>query len=113
MILEIHGGPFASYGPVFASELQLYAAAGYVVVYPNPRGSTSYGFDFADQINDNRVREAAATGDCARARGIDTVVGTLRPGGAADVIAVPGNPADDLRRLEDVRMVMQGGIVRR
>jgi dipeptidyl aminopeptidase/acylaminoacyl peptidase len=53
MILEIHGGPFASYGPVFASELQLYAAAGYVVVYANPRGSTSYGFDFADQINDN------------------------------------------------------------
>ncbi len=53
MILEIHGGPFASYGPVFASELQLYAAAGYVVVYANPRGSTSYGFDFADQINYN------------------------------------------------------------
>jgi len=53
LILEIHGGPFASYGPVFASELQLYAAAGYVVVYGNPRGSTSYGFAFADQINDN------------------------------------------------------------
>ena len=53
LILEIHGGPFAAYGPVFASELQLYAAAGYVVVYSNPRGSTSYGFDFADTINDN------------------------------------------------------------
>jgi dipeptidyl aminopeptidase/acylaminoacyl peptidase len=53
LILEIHGGPYASYGPVFASELQLYAAAGYVVVYANPRGSTSYGFDFADQINYN------------------------------------------------------------
>ena len=53
MILEIHGGPYAAYGPVFASELQLYAASGYVVVYANPRGSTSYGFDFADQINDN------------------------------------------------------------
>jgi dipeptidyl aminopeptidase/acylaminoacyl peptidase len=53
LILEIHGGPYASYGPVFGSELQLYAAAGYVVVYANPRGSTSYGFSFADQINDN------------------------------------------------------------
>ncbi len=53
LILEIHGGPYSAYGPVFASELQLYAAAGYVVVYANPRGSTSYGFDFADQINDN------------------------------------------------------------
>jgi len=53
LILEIHGGPYASYGPIFASALQLYAAAGYVVLYANPRGSTSYGFDFADQINYN------------------------------------------------------------
>ncbi len=53
MILEIHGGPFASYGPNFGSELQLYAAAGYVVVYANPRGSTSYGDAFANLINDN------------------------------------------------------------
>ncbi len=53
MILEIHGGPYSAYGPEFGSELQLFAAAGYVVVYANPRGSTSYGFDFADTINDN------------------------------------------------------------
>ncbi len=51
LILEIHGGPFASYGPNFASELQLYAAAGYVVLYVNPRGSTSYGDAFANTIN--------------------------------------------------------------
>ena len=51
LILEIHGGPFAAYGPHFASEVQLYAAAGYVVVYVNPRGSTSYGADFANLIH--------------------------------------------------------------
>ncbi|HEX7037397.1 MAG TPA: DPP IV N-terminal domain-containing protein, partial [Pseudomonadales bacterium] len=51
LILEIHGGPFAAYGPHFASELQLYAAAGYVVVYVNPRGSTSYGGEFANLIH--------------------------------------------------------------
>jgi dipeptidyl aminopeptidase/acylaminoacyl peptidase len=51
LILEIHGGPFAAYGPSFASELQLYAAAGYVVVYANPRGSTSYGDAFANLID--------------------------------------------------------------
>jgi dipeptidyl aminopeptidase/acylaminoacyl peptidase len=50
MILEIHGGPFAAYGPVWGSEFQLYAAAGYVVVYANPRGSTSYGDAFAGGI---------------------------------------------------------------
>jgi dipeptidyl aminopeptidase/acylaminoacyl peptidase len=53
LILEIHGGPFSSYGPVFTSELQLYAAAGYVVVYANPRGSTSYGDRFANLIDRN------------------------------------------------------------
>ena len=53
LLLEIHGGPFASYGPSFAAELQLYAAAGYAVLYLNPRGSTGYGQDFTDQIHHN------------------------------------------------------------
>lgn len=51
MILEIHGGPFAAYGPSFSTDDQLYAAAGYVVLYANPRGSTSYGEEFANQID--------------------------------------------------------------
>jgi len=51
LILEIHGGPFAAYGPHFSAEAQLYAAAGYVVVYSNPRGSTSYGADFGNAIH--------------------------------------------------------------
>jgi len=53
LILEIHGGPFSSYGPTFSTDDQLYAAAGYVVVYANPRGSTSYGETFANQIDKN------------------------------------------------------------
>ncbi len=51
LILEIHGGPFANYGSRFAMEPQLLAAAGYVVVYTNPRGSTSYGEEFAQLID--------------------------------------------------------------
>jgi dipeptidyl aminopeptidase/acylaminoacyl peptidase len=51
LILEIHGGPFAAYGPQFSTDHQLYAAHGYIVVYSNPRGSTSYGEDFANQID--------------------------------------------------------------
>ncbi|MDG1825540.1 MAG: S9 family peptidase [Henriciella sp.] len=51
MILEIHGGPFAMYGPLFASEIQRYAAEGYVTVYVNPRGSTGYGEEFAQLID--------------------------------------------------------------
>ena len=51
LILEIHGGPFAAYGPNYATELQLYAAAGYIVLYANPRGSTSYGEEFGNLIH--------------------------------------------------------------
>lgn len=53
LILEIHGGPFTAYGPHFSPEVQLYAASGYVVLYSNPRGSTSYGFDFMHEIHHN------------------------------------------------------------
>lgn len=53
LILEIHGGPFAAYGPLFSTDYQLYAAAGYVVLYTNPRGSTSYGEEFAQLIQNN------------------------------------------------------------
>ena len=51
LILEIHGGPHTAYGPNFSAEAQLYAAAGYVVLYTNPRGSTSYGEAFANSID--------------------------------------------------------------
>lgn len=53
LILEIHGGPFANYGDRFSAEIQLYAAAGFVVVYSNPRGSTSYGKEFGNLIHHN------------------------------------------------------------
>ncbi len=53
LVLEIHGGPFAAYGPHFAAEIQLYAAAGNVVLYTNPRGSTSYGQEFGNLIHHN------------------------------------------------------------
>ena len=51
LILEIHGGPNTSYGPTFATDMQLYASAGYIVLYTNPRGSTSYGEEFANLID--------------------------------------------------------------
>lgn len=50
-ILEIHGGPFASYGSVFSAEIQAFAAAGYVVLYSNPRGSSGYGKEFGNLIH--------------------------------------------------------------
>jgi dipeptidyl aminopeptidase/acylaminoacyl peptidase len=51
LILEIHGGPQAAYGPNFSTDDQLYAAAGYVVLFTNPRGSTAYGEEFTNLID--------------------------------------------------------------
>lgn len=53
LILEIHGGPHAAYGPNYSTEVQIMAAKGYVVVWANPRGSTSYGEEFANLIHHN------------------------------------------------------------
>ena len=52
-ILEIHGGPISNYGDRFSAEIQLMAAAGYVVLYANPRGSTGYGEEFGDLLYRN------------------------------------------------------------
>ena len=50
LILNIHGGPHAAYGWVFDHEFQWMAAKGYIVLYVNPRGSTSYGQEFGNII---------------------------------------------------------------
>jgi dipeptidyl aminopeptidase/acylaminoacyl peptidase len=50
MIINIHGGPHSAYGYTFDHEIQWMAAKGYVVLYPNPRGSTTYGQDFGNII---------------------------------------------------------------
>lgn len=53
LIVENHGGPILAYGPHFTAEIQLMAAHGYVVFYPNPRGSTGYGEGFSDLLYRN------------------------------------------------------------
>ncbi|MEL7319547.1 MAG: S9 family peptidase, partial [Pseudomonadota bacterium] len=51
LIIEIHGGPHLAYGPHFSAELQRMAAAGYVVIYDNHRGSIGYGSEFANLLD--------------------------------------------------------------
>jgi len=51
LILQIHGGPFSNYGDRFDLNAQIWAANGYVILYTNPRGSTSYGEEFANLIH--------------------------------------------------------------
>lgn len=46
MILKIHGGPYGAYGNTFFQTFHVLSAAGFYVLYTNPRGSTGYGYDF-------------------------------------------------------------------
>lgn len=57
LLVENHGGPVSNYGDRFSPEMQLYAAAGYIVFYPNPRGSTSYGEEFGNLLYHNYPAE--------------------------------------------------------
>jgi dipeptidyl aminopeptidase/acylaminoacyl peptidase len=50
LVLNIHGGPHSAFGTAFMHEFQVLAGAGYVVVYTNPRGSTTYGQEFGNII---------------------------------------------------------------
>jgi dipeptidyl aminopeptidase/acylaminoacyl peptidase len=50
VLLNVHGGPHAAYGPAFFDEAQVYAAAGYAVVLGNPRGSAGYGQEHARAV---------------------------------------------------------------
>jgi dipeptidyl aminopeptidase/acylaminoacyl peptidase len=50
VLLMIHGGPFTQYGWTLFDEAQVYAGAGYAVVYGNPRGSSGYGAAYGDWI---------------------------------------------------------------
>jgi len=51
LILQIHGGPFSNYGDRFDLNAQIWAAKDYVILCTNPRGSTSYGEEFANLIH--------------------------------------------------------------
>jgi len=53
LILDIHGGPHSAFGYTFFHEFQWFAVRGYVVLYANPRGSSSYGEEFGNVIQYN------------------------------------------------------------
>ena len=50
LVLRIHGGPHSMYHVGFNYNFQLHAAQDQVVLYTNPRGSTGYGYEFANAI---------------------------------------------------------------
>jgi dipeptidyl aminopeptidase/acylaminoacyl peptidase len=51
LVLNVHGGPQQMWGDAFRGDWQVYPGAGYVVAFPNPRGSVGYGQEFTAQIS--------------------------------------------------------------
>jgi dipeptidyl aminopeptidase/acylaminoacyl peptidase len=73
-VLDIHGGPVGQHGNEFYFDWQMFAAAGYAVIGPNPRGSSGRGEAFSTAIYADWGRKDAqdvlASVDDAVARGI-------------------------------------------
>lgn len=86
VLLAIHGGPYSNYGGDFFDEFQVYAEAGYAVVYCNPRGSSSYG----------QAHGAAIKGD----------LGNLD---MADVLAFLDHALASVHGLDAARVGIMGG----
>ncbi|QSQ22007.1 amidohydrolase family protein [Pyxidicoccus parkwayensis] len=55
----------------------------------------------------------AATVNAAELLGVSSTLGSLEPGKLADVVAVPGNPLQDIRKTEAVFFVMKEGVIYR
>ncbi len=77
VILQIHGGPYASYGIHLFDETQVLVDAGYAVVYSNPRGSAGYG-----RAHGRSIRQAMGTVDFADV--IDFLEGAVAGDGRLD-----------------------------
>jgi len=61
-LLNVHGGPFSQYGNRFADEFQLQAAAGFGVIYCNPRGSAGYSEQWGRAIRGPECAHDPGTG---------------------------------------------------
>jgi dipeptidyl aminopeptidase/acylaminoacyl peptidase len=92
-LLNIHGGPFTQYGERLFDEFQVYAGAGYVVIYANPRGSSGY--------------------DEAWGRAIRGPVGGIGPGWGSvdydDLMAVTDEAIKRFSFIDPERMGVMGG----
>ncbi|MCP4677593.1 MAG: S9 family peptidase [Deltaproteobacteria bacterium] len=51
LVINVHGGPQYQWSDSFRGDWQVYPAAGYVVAFPNPTGSTGYGQEYTEAIS--------------------------------------------------------------
>jgi imidazolonepropionase-like amidohydrolase len=81
-------------------------------VYPHGQNATEFGFMVADGMTPGQAL-TAGTASGAELLGLSDKIGSLKPGMLADVVATPGNPAEDIGLTRNVIFVMKDGVVYR
>ena len=81
-------------------------------VYPHGSNALEFAFMAADGMTPAQSLRAG-TSSAAELLGLADQIGTLKAGMLADIVAVPGNPLDDIKATQSVVFVMKGGAVYR
>ena len=107
----------AAIGPQIQETFTRALRAGVKIVFGTDQGVAPHGdnaLEFVYMVEAGMTPMAAiksATLEGARLTGLEKELGTVEAGKIADLIAVPGNPLDDIRQLTQVSFVMKGGVV--
>jgi imidazolonepropionase-like amidohydrolase len=79
---------------------------------PFPHGTQAVEFEWMTRYGmSNLAAIQAATSNAADLMGWTDQTGSIDPGHFADMIAVTGNPLDDIKQLENIKFVMKGGAI--
>lgn len=78
-----------------------------------PHGSNGHEFTLMVEWGGMSPMDAIVAGTLngAKLLGVDNIIGTLSVGKLADIVAVPGNPLTDIKRMESVSFVMKNGAI--
>ena len=107
----------AAIGPVIRSTFAKAYKAGVPIVFGTDSGVSAHGDnarEFSLMVEGGMPPMEAiqsATSVAAKVLGIDDTHGTLEANKQADIVAVPGNPLDDITAMERVSFVMKAGII--
>lgn len=107
----------AAIGPVIKSTFAKAYKAGVLIVFGTDSGVSAHGDnarEFALMVEGGMSPMEAiqsATSVAAKFLGIDDTNGTLQANKQADIVAVPGNPLDDITAMERVDFVMKSGTI--